>query len=275
MRRNLILFFLITFFCIKAGAEQPSLIKSASEQEYRDALSHLKQMLPEVENKAVYSPLLRPFGLLDVVPTQLKSKDDKIAFINFNLGVMGSTLGLNKEDIALLPNSVLCNDESCIQKRITLAEKFLVDAEQALNQFAQSSEFFLVGQLSESVFRINHTFVSNSEAYTYRPSKIVGLIPSADFTHYSELTQSPELLRLIEESASLRKLMRASGIAAVVRSSNNTLNIIFNGVGDNHWGVIIGEKGLAIPSPGEFNHLGYDYDKVAAFHDNAFYYQTN
>ena len=232
-------------------------------------------MLPEVKNKAIYSPLLRPFGLLDVVPTQLKSREDKIAFINFNLGVMGSTLGLNKEDIALLPNTVLCNDDSCIQKRIILAENFLTTAEQALNHFAQSSELFLIGQLSDTVFRINHTFISNSEAYTYRPSKIVGLIPSADFTHYSELTQSPELLKLIEQSASLRKLMRASGIAAVVRSSNNTLNIVFNGVGDNHWGVVIGEKGLAVPSSGDFNHLGYDYDNVTAFNDNAFYYQTN
>jgi hypothetical protein len=254
---------------------QPGFLNETSEQEYRQTVEHLMKMLPPTDNKAVYSPLIRPFGLLDVHPTKFTSVKHKAEFSNFNFGVMGAQLGLAKEDLDLIPNLILCNDALCIDNRIAKINEFLNDAEAPLNHFAQSPDLFLVSQLSDNLYRINHMFISDNKVYEYKASENAGFIPSANFVEHASVIEAPELAEKAEITKALRVAMKKYAISAVIRSGHRSLNIIFNGAGDNQWGVVIGESNIALPKEGDISHLGYAIDKVKAVSDNAFYYQTN
>lgn len=253
----------------------PGFLNETSEQEYRQTVEHLMQMLPSTDNKAIYSPLIRPFGLLDVHPTKFTSIQHKAEFSNFNFGVMGAQLGMAKEDVELIPKLILCNDELCIDNRIATVNQFLDEAESALNRFAQSPEIFLVSQLSSNLYRINHMFVSDNKVYQYQASENAGFIPSSNFIETASVSEVPDLSEKADMTKALRMTMKKYAISAVIRSGQKTLNIIFNGAGDNQWGVVIGESGVAVPKQGDVNHLGYSIDKVKKMGDNAFYYQTD
>ena len=82
------------------------------------------------------------------------------------------------------------------------------------------------------------------------------------------------MMALSSDTALLRQAMTTHNVAAITKVHDHSLNIIFGGISDNHWGVIINHDG-PIPAPQTHNHLGLTYDVVQKLSDTRFYYQTN
>lgn len=264
----------IAFITPPVFAQTP-FFSSVSEKEYRSTVDHLQQMLPDQDEKAKYIALLRPFGLLDVHATNFSKASSRAEFATFNLGVMGGLLSLTREDLVALPELLLCRDDDCVSSRLEVINQFLEEAEKPLNQMAQSESIFAIGQLSKNLYRINNTFFSQGEIYTYQPSKEGGFIPSAVYTRLTNTSASQQVKQWVADTAQLRLIMANYNIAAIVRSAPKRINIIFNGIADNHWGAEIGDNTMVFPKTGDVNHLGFKYDKVEKAADNAFYYQTD
>lgn len=53
------------------------------------------------------------------------------------------------------------------------------------------------------------------------------------------------------------------------------MNIDFNWLGDNHWGVVTDRKIIQLPDVGTYNHTGLKYDRIKQLGAPSFYYQTN
>lgn len=68
--------------------------------------------------------------------------------------------------------------------------------------------------------------------------------------------------------------MNKHHVAAITKTPNQSINIIFGWIADNHWGVVINHHGK-LPKKQERNHLGLKFDAVRILSQSKFYYQTN
>ena len=69
--------------------------------------------------------------------------------------------------------------------------------------------------------------------------------------------------------------MAQYNVAAIVREANMGLNVIFGGISNNHWGVMVIEQSADKPKVGQRNSLGFEYEDVIELTPKAYYYQTN
>ena len=63
-------------------------------------------------------------------------------------------------------------------------------------------------------------------------------------------------------------------VAAVTKDEYDNINVIFGGLSDNHWGVVLLDK-YSIPREGDRNALGLEYEIIKPLSKISFYYQTN
>ena len=63
--------------------------------------------------------------------------------------------------------------------------------------------------------------------------------------------------------------------AAMVKESEGVINIIFEGISNNHWGVKLSDNSDVKPVKGQPNTLGYPYNDVMAITPSVIDYQTN
>ncbi|MAG76923.1 MAG: hypothetical protein CL811_09190 [Colwelliaceae bacterium] len=244
------------------------------DSEYRELLKHVDKMLPQTDKQLVYLPSFTPFNLLDVRPTNFVNNNDKQAFANFNFGVLGNRfLNISKKQLSTLPGISICKQQKCKKERIKLIQQFLVDSKSEVDMLRQHKSLYIVQQTAPHVFRINNTFYSPTQLITYYPSKRAGFIPSGDYK-LSKLEDAPKKLALSEATNALRQIMAEYNVAAITKIDHERVNIIFGGLGDNHWGIVINHKS-AMPISGDYNHIGLEYDIVQKVSDDSFYYQTN
>ncbi|GGW80698.1 hypothetical protein [Alteromonas halophila] len=256
------------------SANTPAYFTDAIDKEYRALLQHMADTLPATDQPLVYLSSFTPFSLLDIHATKLSSAKDREAFTNFNLGVLGRQfLNIDKKTHSRLPNLFICKNKACTDKRINAIRQFLDAASAELDAFADNSALFIVQQTSAQVYRVNNTFYSPTQLITYSPSHHAGFVPSATYT-LSEPQQSPGLMRLASDSAALRQRMATYSVAAITKVHDKSINVIFGGISDNHWGVVINYNG-ATPEHGANNHIGLSYDVVRELSETRFYYQTN
>jgi hypothetical protein len=137
----------------------------------------------------------------------------------------------------------------------------------------RNKNLYTVQQTAPHVFRINNTFYTPTQLITYYPSKQAGFIPSGDYK-LSKPDEAPKILALSEVTKDLREVMAKYNVAAITKVNEESLNIIFGGIGDNHWGIVINHKST-IPTSGDYSHIGLEYDIVQKVSGNSFYYQTN
>lgn len=252
----------------------PPYFNKEIDSEYRELLKHVDEMLPKTDIQLAYLPSFFPFSLLDVRPTHFINNNDKQAFANFNFGVFGSRLlNINKKQLANLPSISLCKEQKCKEERIERIKNFLVDSKLEVEGLRQSKNIYIVQQTTSHVFRINNTFYSPTQLITYYPSEKAGFIPSSDYK-LSTPEQASELLALSETTKSLREVMAKYDVAAITKVNEESFNIIFGGISDNHWGIVINHQST-IPTSGDYNHIGLEYDIVQKVSDSSFYYQTN
>lgn len=64
-------------------------------------------------------------------------------------------------------------------------------------------------------------------------------------------------------------------VVAMVKESDGVINIIFEGISNNHWGVKLSDNSDVKPVKGQPNALGYPYDDVIAITPTVIDYQTN
>ena len=257
-----------------ANGSTPSFFNKDIDNEYRELLRHADNMLPKTDKQLAYLPSFFPFNLLDVRPTKFVNNDDKQAFANFNFGVLGSRfLNISKNQLSNLPSISICKKRKCKKERIELIKQFLVDSKSEVQMLRQNKNLYIVQQTAPHVYRINNTFYSPTQLITYYPSKQAGFVPSGDYT-LSKPEEDPKMRVLSELTALLREAMAKYKVAAITKVNEVSLNIIFGGIGDNHWGVVIHHQST-IPASGDYSHIGLKYDIVQKISDNSFYYQTN
>jgi hypothetical protein len=257
-----------------ANGSMPSYFNEDIDNEYRELLIHADNMLPKTDKQLAYLPSFFPFSLLDVRPTKFVNNDDKQAFANFNFGVLGSRfLNVNKKQLSNVPSISICKKLKCKKERIELIKLFLEDSKKKVQMLRQNKNLYIVQQTAPHVFRINNTFYSPTQLITYYPSKQAGFIPSGDYK-LSKPDEAPKMLALSEVTKALREVMAKYNVAAITKVNEESLNIIFGGIGDNHWGIVINHKST-IPTSGDYSYIGLEYDIVQKVSDNSFYYQTN
>ncbi|MBU2881611.1 hypothetical protein KO525_17285 [Psychrosphaera sp. B3R10] len=252
----------------------PSYFNEDINNEYKELLRHADNMLPKTDKQLAYLPSFFPFSLLDIRPTKLVNNDDLQAFANFNFGVLGSRfLNFNQKQLSNLPSISICKKSKCKQQRIELIKQFLAGSKSEIQMLRQNKNLYIVQQTELHVFRINNTFYSPAGLITYYPSKQAGFVPSGDFK-LSKLDEAPNMLTLSEATYALREQMAKYNVAAITKVNKESLNIIFGGIADNHWGIVINHNST-IPTSGDYSHIGLKYDVVQKVSDNSFYYQTN
>lgn len=255
-------------------ANMPSYFNENIDSEYRKLLKHADMTLPKTDKPLLYLPSFFPFSLLDVRPTNFINNNDKQAFANFNFGVLGSRfLNLTRKQLSNLPSMSICKKQKCRQERIELIKQFLVNSESMLEIMRQNTKLYIVQQTAPHVFRINNTFYTPTQLVTYFPSKHAGFVPSGEYK-ISKADEAPMMLDLAEATITLREIMADYNVAAVTKVDENSLNIIFGGLSDNHWGIVVNHNS-SIPNSGDYNHIGLKYDIVQKLSNSSFYYQTN
>ena len=142
-----------------------------------------------------------------------------------------------------------------------------------MGQFLENESLFIIQQTAANVYRVNNTFFSPTQLITYYPSKKAGFTPSGDFK-ISKPVDEPNLMNLSSSTQELRNVMAKYKVAAITRENKDTVNVIFGGIGDNHWGVVLNYK-YDFPNSGDYNHIGLEYDTIQKISDESFYYQTN
>ena len=264
---------LVTFCCFQATAA-PEYFTPEVDQEYRSLIFHVDKMLPKTNLPLAYLPSFSPFNILDVRPLNFTNKD-KQSFANFNFGVLGSRfLNVDKQTLSALPSLSICNKNECQDERLKTINAFLMDAEHELANMTQDTEVVIVQQTDINVFRVNNTFFSPTVLITYLPSEHAGFVPSSKFQVVENLDEAPELMALANRTHKLREIMSNYNVAAITQINNTSLNVIFGGLADNHWGAVINEKAHP-PMVDEYNHLGLKYAVVKKLSGNNYYYQTN
>lgn len=257
-----------------AYGNMPSFFNKDIDSEYRELLKHVDKVFPKTDKQLLYLPSFLPFGLLDVRPTNFINDNDKQEFANFNLGVMGAMfLNISEHQLSKLPNFSICKVKKCTNERIELIKQFLVDSKSEVEAFRQNSDLYIVQQTAPYAFRINNTFYTPTQLITYYPSKQAGFIPSGDYK-LSKPEEAPGMLTLSEVTEALREVMAKYNVAAITKVSEESLNIVFGGISDNHWGIVINHDST-IPTSGDYSHIGLQYDIVEKISDSSFYYQTN
>ena len=261
-------------FTTSIFASAPSYFTQEIDGEYRALMKHAKATLPQTNLPLAYLPALYPYGLLDVHPTKLKYAKDKQAFANFNFGVFSRMfLGLDKEKIALLPSLFFCNQQNCKEDRLAKINTFLEMSVAEIESLKYNDKVFIVQQTAPHVFRVNNTFYSPTELITYFPSEGAGFIPSNNF-NVSNPDHALDLMALAEETNSIRTLMDKYQVSAISKTDNGDINIIFEGIGDNQWGVMLHIQSNPAVT-GDINHIGFKYAEIIQISEHSFYYQTN
>ena len=257
-----------------AYGNMPSYFNEDIDSEYRELLKHADKMLPQANKQLAYLPLFYPYSLLDVRPTNFVNNNDKQDFANFNFGVLGSRfLNISKNQLSNLPSISICKKKKCKKDRIELIKQFLVDSKSEVEMFRQNKNLYIVQQTAQHVFRINNTFYSPTQLITYFPSKQAGFIPSGDYK-LAKPDEATKMLVLSEVTKALREVMAKYKVAAIAKVSEESINVIFGGISDNHWGIVINHNST-IPMSGDYSHTGLEYDIVQKVSDSSYYYQTN
>lgn len=94
---------------------------------------------------------------------------------------------------------------------------------------------FIVQQTSPQVYRLNNTFFSPTQLMTYYPSEYAGFVPSASYEVVSKIDDKAKLTLLSDKTSELRTLMAKYHVAAITKINETSLNLVFGGLGDNHW----------------------------------------
>lgn len=256
-------------------ADAPNYFTKEIDNEYRAFIKHVREMLPKTDLPLAYLPSFGPFNLLDVRPLKFEDNKDKQSFANFNFGVFGSALlNVNQKQVSNLPSVSICKKSKCQSERLKLINVFLQDASLQLDKLNKNKKLFIVQQTAPHVFRVNNTFYSPTTLITYFPSEHAGFVPSGNYKVITDLESAPELLSLSADSEALREVMGVHSVAAIAKVDEVSTNIIFGGLGDNHWGVVINHYSK-LPKSGDYNRIGLEYDIVEKLSETSFYYQTN
>ena len=257
-----------------AIASAPTYFNEQIENEYRALVVHMRDMLPETKQQLVYLPSFYPFSLLDIRPTKLESDEDKQDFANFNFGVLGSAfLNINVNQLSKLPSISICKEQECKTERIQKIREFLSHSFSDIQSFRQNSGLYIVQQTTPLVYRINNTFYSPTQLITYYPSEIAGFVPSGNY-RITRPEDESNMMDLSRATEAIRDLMAKYQIAAITKIDEGSINVIFGGMSDNHWGVVL-YNSLGLPGSGTHNHLGLKYDIIEKISEDSFYYQTN
>ena len=268
------LYICTVLFSTSTLAEVPSYFNKEIDLEYRALIKHVKDMLPGTNLQLAYLPSFYPFSLLDIRPTKLDDVKNKQEFANFNFGVFGRVLlNINEKQLSKLPSISICKKSACTKDRIQLIEEFLETSTKEIESLAQNNQLFIVQQTAPNVYRINNTFYSPAQLITYYPSKHAGFVPSGNYK-ITKPENAPSLIELSSATSSLREVMAKYNVAAIAKINEESVNVVFGGIGDNHWGVVLNHKS-PIPTSGDYNHIGLEYDIVHKLSSNSFYYQTN
>lgn len=270
-----IFFFICVLLSPTVHADAPNYFTKEIDNEYRTFIKHIREMLPKTDLPLAYLPSFEPFNLLDVRPLKFGDNKDKQDFANFNFGVFGAALlNINKKQLSNLPSGSICKKNKCKTERLKVIDAFLLDASLQLKKLHKNKEIFIVQQTAHHVYRVNNTFYSPTTLITYFPSEHAGFVPSGNFEVTSKLADAPKLMALSASSNKLRAIMGEHKVAAIAKIDEVSTNVIFGGIGDNHWGVVI-EHYAELPKAGVYNHIGLEYDIVEELSETSFYYQTN
>ncbi len=261
-------------FATSAIASAPTFFNKEIDNEYRALIKHVRAMLPETNLQLAYLPSFYPFSLLDIRPTKFSRDKNKQDFANFNFGVLGSIfLNINKQQLSNLPGISICKKQKCEEERMKLIRHFLNDSTKEFESLRLSNSVFIVQQTAPDVYRINNTFFSPTQLITYYPSEQAGFVPSSNYK-VSKPAEAPAMMELSKTTQSIREVMAKYDVVAITKVDRESINVIFGGISDNHWGVVLNHKSN-IPDSGDYNHIGLEYDIVQKISDDSFYYQTN
>ncbi|WP_417664430.1 hypothetical protein [Pseudidiomarina donghaiensis] len=270
----------LVLFVSTARAQLPDYFTDSSSKEYREVLYHLQALLPPdavlKDNPLAYSFFITPYAQLDVRPTKFTNPEHRAEFANFNFGAIGAMYTGTPQYIKNLAAAVLCRNDDCHQDKAEHVAAFIQVADQELKLLAKSEQLSIVQQSNDQLFRINNAFFVGPSVTVYEPSAVAGFVPSARTTQFERIEQAPsEIAQLRALSMPLRKLMASHKIAAIERHNNGALNIIVAGFADNQYGAVWKESGLTLPSKGDKNWAGFEYQELLPISAKAFYYQTN
>ncbi|GAA0790434.1 MULTISPECIES: hypothetical protein [Pseudomonadati] len=254
----------------------PSFLSVDTDKEYIATIDTLRSLLPKNGDPEILMGLASPYSLLDIQPTKFTSLIDKNQFTNFNLGVMGQAIFKAREQFVVgLPNRVLCQNSTCRKMRMTVINQFMKEQAKVGEFFNQNEDILIVQRTTDDVYRINNDFYTPSGIIQYQPSAVAGFVPSANWSEYKSTEELTSCNTCSDRSIAVRNIMAQYNVAAIVRETNIGVNVIFGGISNNHWGVMVIEQSADKPKVGQRNTLGFEYEDVIELTPKAYYYQTN
>jgi len=223
-----------------------------------------------------YRAYAGPYAPLDIQITKARSYEDASVLKNLYLGISSKIVGFDRETALTIPSMVLCGSEECTLKHI----KVIVDNQQLLINLAKNmanlKNVNIVAQWWQNgSYRVNKAFVTGLDVREVIPSELIGFVPSGKWVFYKNV----HLLAVnngfnIKGVLDLVKQLKIVGARAIIYSEFGGYDIIFDGVSDNYWGLLVLKENSDTPAEGLKNKDGFQYRVVRKISPGLYYYET-
>ena len=251
---------------------QPLFPVPRAEAEFRVLVAALAQRAEAVNgdvNSFVQQSL--PCGPLDLLVSHAANPEEAAALRNFYLGVLGTAA---RVDVARLANRFHCGPECAAQRQEHLTS-LLPGIRQAVDLFRQQRGLAIVAAWQPSGHRLNNFFLLDDHYSEAVPSATMGFIPSGTWRSQTE----PHALEQVGITSVTRDrllaLLRASDLAALVKTSDGSVRAIWAGIADNEVGLLFTSPSSPEPSIGQALANGGSFVALSRLSDAIYFYTTS
>jgi hypothetical protein len=223
-------------------------------------------------NAGLFEDWVRPFAPLDL-QVRKTTYEHAAELRLFYFGVVGaSTTGADPLGSF---NAYACG-EKCVSGRMALAEASYRQLKPLVESFRALAALKILAVWSKGEdYRVNDVFRIGGAHILAQPSSLMGFVPSGQWLPIENM---PDYLRSVsiepDGLSSLLRLLRASGVTALVRDPHDTIRVIFSGIATDEAGVLYSGKAAPPHSVGEKLIDGRMVVLIRALAPGVYFYET-
>ena len=224
---------------------------------------------------ADFLALAGPYAPLDLGVTKAADPDEASLLRNYYLGATARGTGVEVGVVAGLANAFHCGSP-CTDTRRESALEHMRALKDLAALLQRTKSVRLVARWGQpGSFRVNDAFKLGNLVREAVPSATMGFIPSGTWKDYPDIKTFFATRGIPESSASLllEALENAQALAAV-RVSENVVQVVLSGIGDNQAGLMFQPPRHSIPKVGTKLEDGTELKVVQQLEPGVIYYET-